>query len=391
MSFKRLQRALFRTMAAVVALAILFCIGLYGYRTMFGYTYDSSLSDEDLAASVTADENITNIALFGLDTREGDKQSHSDCMMIVTVDNTRGKIKLSSLMRDSLVEIDGVGEDKLNAAYFRGGPSLAIRTINENFGTDIEDYIAVNFEQVVEIVDALDGIEINVASEAELTELNRVIRDYGLEQGKEFSPVEKTGLQTLDGVQALCYGRIRKGDTGDDWARVERQSVVLNAIFTKLQSASATELIGSMRKLVPYVTTSLSPTMASLIVGAVKNGIPTLEHTRIPVDGEWSYSGNSGEYITYDLDVAADHIHAYIYDDADISSGTTDDDTGTDSKSDTDTTDSSKSTDTKSNTTAVDPESLVEEGGWYDSDTGDYYDCDGDRYSLDENGNKVYY
>ena len=85
-------------------------------------------------------------------------------MMIVTIDNTRGKIKLSSLMRDSLVEIDGVGEDKLNAAYFRGGPSLAIRTINENFGTDIKDYIAVNFEQVVEIVDALDGIEINVAS-----------------------------------------------------------------------------------------------------------------------------------------------------------------------------------------------------------------------------------
>lgn len=392
MSFKRFRRILVRLLTVVVILATAGSIGLYGYRAVFGYHYDSSLSDEDLSAGIQADENITNIALFGLDTRPGDEKSHSDCMMIVTIDNTRGKIKLSSLMRDSLVEIDGVGEDKLNAAYFRGGPSLAIRTINENFGTDIEDYIAVNFEQVVEIVDALDGIEINVASEAELTELNRVIRDYGLEQGKEFSPVEKTGLQTLDGVQALCYGRIRKGDTGDDWARVERQSVVLNAIFTKLQSASATELIGSMRKLVPYVTTSLSPTdMASLIVGAVKNGIPTLEHTRIPVDGEWSYSGNSGEYITYDLDVAADHIHAYIYDDADISSGTTDDDTGTDSKSDTDTTDSSKSTDTKSNTTAVDPESLVEEGGWYDSDTGDYYDCDGDRYSLDENGNKVYY
>ena len=322
MSFKRLQRALFRTMAAVVALAILFCIGLYGYRTMFGYTYDSSLSDEDLAASVTADENITNIALFGLDTREGDKQSHSDCMMIVTVDNTRGKIKLISMMRDSLVDIDGYGEDKLNAAYFRGGPSLAIRTINENFGTDIKDYVAVDFEQLVQIVDAIGGVDIDVQNDNELKELNRVIKDYGTERGKEFSGVEKTGLQTLDGVQALCYGRIRKGDTGDDWARVERQSVVLNAIFTKLQSASATELIGSMRKLVPYVTTSLSPTdMASLIVGAVKNGIPTLEHTRVPVDGEWSYSGNSSEFITYDLDVAADHIHAYIYDDADIGSG----------------------------------------------------------------------
>ena len=203
MSFKRLQRALFRTMAAVVALAILFCIGLYGYRTMFGYTYDSSLSDEDLAASVTADENITNIALFGLDTREGDKQSHSDCMMIVTVDNTRGKIKLISLMRDSLVDIDGYGEDKLNAAYFRGGPSLAIRTINENFGTDIKDYVAVDFEQLVQIVDAIGGVDIDVQNDNELKELNRVIKDYGAERGKEFSGVEKTGLQTLDGVQAL--------------------------------------------------------------------------------------------------------------------------------------------------------------------------------------------
>ena len=396
MSFKRFRRILVRLLTVVVILATAGSIGLYGYRAVFGYHYDSSLSGEDLSAGIQADENITNIALFGLDTRPGDEKSHSDCMMIVTIDNTRGKIKLSSLMRDSLVEIDGVGEDKLNAAYFRGGPSLAIRTINENFGTDIEDYIAVNFEQVVEIVDALDGIEINVASEAELTELNRVIRDYGLEQGKEFSPVEKTGLQTLDGVQALCYGRIRKGNTGDDWSRVERQSVVLNAMFAKISSMDANGLLGIMNRLMPYVTTSLAPAdIAPLIVGAVKNGIPTLEHTRVPVDGEWSYSGNSGEYITYDLDVAADHIHAYIYDDADIGSGTTDDDTGTDSKSDTDTgtdtTDSSKSTDTKSNTTAVDPESLVEEVGWYDSDTGDYYDCDGDRYSLDENGNKVYY
>ncbi len=137
-------------------------------------------------------------------------------------------------MRDSLVEIDGVGEDKLNAAYFRGGPSLAIRTINENFGTDIKDYIAVNFEQVVEIVDALDGgVTSTSQNDNELKELNRVIKDYGAERGKGVLRREKTGLQTLDGVQALCYGRIRKGNTGDDWSRVERQSVVLNAIFTE--------------------------------------------------------------------------------------------------------------------------------------------------------------
>lgn len=393
MSFKRLQRALFRTMAAVVALAILFCIGLYGYRTMFGYTYDSSLSDEDLAASVTADENITNIALFGLDTREGDKQSHSDCMMIVTVDNTRGKIKLISLMRDSLVDIDGYGEDKLNAAYFRGGPSLAIRTINENFGTDIKDYVAVDFEQLVQIVDAIGGVDIDVQNDNELKELNRVIKDYGAERGKEFSGVEKTGLQTLDGVQALCYGRIRKGNTGDDWSRVERQSVVLNAMFAKISSMDANGLLGIMNRLMPYVTTSLAPAdIAPLIVGAVKNGVPAVEHVRFPLDGEWKYYGSSNEYIMYDVDVVADELHEYIYNDVTP---------GTDSGS-TDSTDSSTSTgkpsdsSTTGSTTSqpsatVDPESLVEEGGSYDASTGDYYDSDGDRYYLDENGNRVYY
>ena len=178
MSLKRFQRRLIRILTVLVLLSAVFCAGLYVYRTFLGYNYDSTLYEEDLAAGIKADENITNIALFGLDPRDGDTQSHSDCTMIVSVDNTRGKIKLISLMRDSLVAIDGYGMDKLNAAYWAGGPSLAIRTLNENFGTDITEYIAVNFEQLVEIIDALDGVEIDV-QQSELDELNRVIRDYG--------------------------------------------------------------------------------------------------------------------------------------------------------------------------------------------------------------------
>lgn len=403
MSLKRFQRKLVRVLTALVILSILFCFGLYAYRSFFGFTHDTSLFGQDLAAGVKVDESITNIALFGLDTREGDTQSHSDCMMIVSVDNTRGKIKMISLMRDSLVQIDGYGENKLNAAYFHGGPSLAIRTINENFGTDITEYIAVNFEQLVEIIDALGGVEINVETTAELLELNRVIRDYGIEQGKEFAGVEQTGVQTLNGVQALCYGRIRKGGTGDDWARVERQSIVMQAMFTKVQEMSASELIGLMQKLVPYVTTSLSPTeIAPLIVGAVRNGVPELEHTRVPLDSEWDYYGASSEYILYDTSVAAEHIHAYIYDD--IFPGTAPvSDAGTDSTQsgpmggvDYDApptapagTDSAE--DTAAPEETVDPASLAEEGGRYDPETGDYYDSDGDRYYLDDAGDRVYY
>ena len=400
MSLKRLQRKLIRILTVLVLLSILFCLGLYVYRSFFGYTHDTSLFGKDLAAGVKADENITNIALFGLDTREGDTQSHPDCMMIVTVDNTRGKIKMTSLMRDSLVNIDGHGEDKLNAAYFLGGPSLAIRTINENFGTDITEYVAVNFEQLVEIIDALGGVEIDVKTTEELLELNRVIRDYGIEQGQEFEGVEQTGLQTLNGVQALCYGRIRKGGTGDDWGRVERQGIVMEAMFNKVQTMGASELIGLMQKLVPYVTTSLSPTeLAPLIVGAVKGGVPTIEHVRVPLDGEWNYYGASSEYILYDLDQAADHIEQYIYND--IYPGT-ETDSGTSDETDTATgpmggldfdeppTGPAGTDDTSSEET-VDPASLAEEGGRYDPETGDYYDSDGDRYYLDENGDRVYY
>ena len=123
-----------------------------------------------------------------------------------------------------------------------------------------------------------------------------------------------------------------------------------------------------------------------------------MEHVRFPLDNEWQYYGSSNEYILYDVDVVADELHEYIYNDAVPGTAGT---AGTDSGS-TDSMDSSTSTgkpsdsSTTGSTTSqpsatVDPESLVEEGGSYDPSTGDYYDSDGDRYYLDESGNRVYY
>lgn len=394
MSIKRLQRVLTRMLTVLVVLSVLFCFGLYAYRVFFGYNYDSSLFERDLAAGIQVDENITNLALFGLDARAGETQSHSDCMMIVTIDNTRGKIKLISLMRDSLVSIPGYGEDKLNAAYFLGGPSLAIETINQNFGTDIRDYIAVGFEQLAEIVDALGGVEIDVQA-YEVDELNRVIRDYGIEQGKTFAGVERAGLQRLDGTQALCYGRIRKGNTGDDWGRVERQGIVLNALFTSVQKMSASRLIGLMNKLMPHVTTSLSPAaLAPLIAGAVRGGMPAIERTRVPLDDEWDYYGASGEYILYDLDTAADHIHQYIYSDlypGDTVPADTPAADGPLGGVDFDEEPTGPVGLDEDGGAAVDPASLAEEGGSYDPATGDYRDSDGDYYRLNPDGSRTYY
>ncbi len=314
---RQFLRALRRLLLVAIVLSILITLGLYAYRLVFSYSYDGTLDETALDANIKPDTSITNIALFGLDTRSYDIGTRSDCMMILTVDNTRGKLKLTSLMRDSRVPIPGHGETKLCHAYTYGGAELAIRTINRDFGTNITDYVAVDFAQLKILVDLVGGVYIDV-SEEEQAEANKFINEYCTEKGvpdDEIPLIESSGYQYLTGVPAMCYARIRKGNTGDDWGRVERQGEVLEAMFAKVQTMSKKDLLTLVQKFLPYVTTSLSTKeLLPLVVGALQNGMPTMEHTRVPLDSEWEYSSD-GVYIEYDLEHAAQLIDQYIYDD----------------------------------------------------------------------------
>lgn len=313
---KRFVRILRRWTLMAVVLAVLITGGLYAYRFIFSYHFDSAFGG-DLGANVTPDSSITNIALFGVDTRDTDIGTRSDSMMVLTIDNTRHKIKLTSLMRDSRVEIEDHGQDKLCHAYAYGGPKLAVKTINRDFGTDIEEYVTVDFAQMKVLIDLVGGIYVDV-SDKERKEANKFIREYQTEKGvpeDEQTPIREAGYQHLNGVQAMCFARIRKGGTGDDWGRVERQSIVLQAMFEQVQNMDKGELVGLMHEMMDYVTTSLSPTeILPLLYGAVKDGMPEIVHTRVPVDGDWDYS-ESGVYIVYDLAVASEQLRAFIYDD----------------------------------------------------------------------------
>ena len=241
----------------------------------------------------------------------------------MTIDADAGKIKLTSLMRDSKVKIDGHGTQKLCHAYSFDGPKGAIKTINETFDLNITDYAEVNFVQMANLIGEVGGVDIEV-SEAERKEANKFIREYYESFDMEPELIEEAGFQHLNGIQAMTFARIRKGGTGDDWGRVERQSIVLEAMFDTVKDKSLTELVGMMPRLLPYVTTSLKKTeMISLAKGLFANGKPEIEHARVPVDGEWDYGGSSNEYIVYDLDRAAAQINAYIYEDTPI--GKTDD------------------------------------------------------------------
>ncbi len=316
MSFRRFFRILRRWTLLAVIIAGLFFGGKFVYNTFFSYTHDSSLdalSNEDLSVNIKPESGVTNIALFGVDTRSDGEPIRSDSMMVMSVDADNGTIKLVSLMRDSKVEVDGHGTQKLCHAYSFGGAKLAIKTINETFDLDITDYAEVNFVQMANLIEEIGGVYIDV-SQAEQKEANKYITEYYESYGLEPILIEQSGYQHLNGVQAMTYARIRKGGTGDDWGRVERQGIVLNAMFETIKSKSLPELISIIPKLMPYVTTSLTKTeMIALAKGVLMHGIPQIEHYRVPEDGQWNYGGSQDEYIVYNLDRAAQTINDYLY------------------------------------------------------------------------------
>ena len=160
---------------------------------------------------------ITNIALFGVDARsyDGTFSGRSDAIMVLTIDNEHGKIKLTSILRDVRVYIGeecayDSGYDKLNHAYAYGGPELAIKTINQNFGLNIEDYVTVNFAAMAEIVDAFGGVDIEV-TDGEISELNANLTSLAAESpnpcpAKPFRTTGSAGLAHLTAIRRSPTG-----------------------------------------------------------------------------------------------------------------------------------------------------------------------------------------
>ena len=269
---------------------------------------------------------ITNIALFGVDSRadSGTFTGRSDAIMVLSVDTIHNKIKLTSIMRDVRVYMGeecayDTGYDKLNHAYMYGGPELAIRTINQNFGLDIEDYVTVNFASLAKIIDAFGGVDIEI-TDGEISEINKNLESLAAESPESLSGSAEpytggAGLAHLDGNQAVAYSRIRY--IGDDNERVERQQEVLSALLGKLSSISKLEYPGLISKLAPLCETSLSFDKILGFAPIVLNGFE-IERLSIPSDEEGYESGygeGGGWMWFYDVDQAGAHIRRFIYED----------------------------------------------------------------------------
>lgn len=260
------------------------------------------------------DDSVKNIALFGIDAGD-DGVGRSDSIMIATIDSTHKKLKLTSIMRDSYVNIEGHGLDKINHAYAFGKAELAIKTLNENFDLNIQEFAAVNFSTLPKIIDKIGGIELDIDSE-ELNYINGYIGDINNVNGTSVSGITSTGLQHVNGTQAMGYCRIRY-TSGGDYKRTERHREVLTQIFNKILSMSPTSYPSLLSELLPMVSTSLdSSEILDLGNEILKLGTTSLQQERFPLDGYCEGQMIGGVYyLTFDKETTVNQLHDYIFED----------------------------------------------------------------------------
>ena len=249
------------TIALLIILALIVIAGIAG--VFYVKNKLSKINYVDLEPSdIEINEGVKltgyrNIAIFGVDSRaDRYDDSRSDCIIIASINQETNDVKLISVYRDTYVNIDGHGLDKITHAYAYGGAELAINTLNKNLDLDITEFVTVNFGAVVDIIDAIGGVTINIES-AELNYINSYIANIDSIEGTTTEKITKTGSQTLNGVQALAYSRIRY-TSGGDYKRAERMRDVIIAAFEKVKTKSLTEINRLIDILLPEVYTNIS-------------------------------------------------------------------------------------------------------------------------------------
>ena len=307
------------SIVAVIGIAIS-AVAIY-INGKLGNLQRGQLDVSDLG--ITSDlftEKVTNIALFGLDSRSDSISGRSDAIIVLTIDRVNNKIKMTSIARDSYVTMDrksGTMKDKITHAYSYasdGGPQLAVKTLNQNFNLDISDYVSVNFFGFAEIIDYIGGVEIDVDAD-EMRVMNNEYVWHLNEIGIDCDYITKTGMQTLSGAQAVAYARNRY--TGGDVERGNRQKEILQAAFDKVKKMGISDLDKIVSMVLSHCETSLSN---SEIIGLgtwAFTKSPTIESLSLPDADCNPKSGkealiNDVWYYIYDLDIATQKIHDFI-------------------------------------------------------------------------------
>ena len=258
------QRKGIKTFGIIVLVLIIILVLLLGsifwyINNKLGKIQTEKIEEYDLGISKQAKENLAgfrNIAIFGVDSRTDNynKGNRSDCIIIASINNKTKEVKLISVYRDTFVDIEGHGLDKITHAYSYGEAPLAIKTLNRNLDLNIKEFVTVNFEAVKEIIDHIGGVSMNVTQE----------------EVKFIPGISKPGKYNLTGEQALAYSRIRYA-TGGDYKRTERMRDILTATMNKVKTFNVGQLNSLVNQLLPRVYTNMSASdIFSLLPNAPK-------------------------------------------------------------------------------------------------------------------------
>lgn len=361
----RRGRAVLRGIAVFFCLVFILCgSGLVYVSTnlLANLTTTSIAKDNDSLGidteNIVMDSSIKNIALFGVDSRNGDFTGLSDVIMILSVDGVHGKLKLTSILRDSELSINGetLNGDyvnytaKINNAYQLGGPELAIRTLNRNFGLDIREYVTVNFANMAAIVDAFGGVDMELTAEEvgaindNLWALSQEVEDQkerdmanGTYEEQTYSEIKSTdyfpdvngeiniaygeyegGTYHLNGNQAVAYGRIRYVDS--DWGRVERQQKVFSALVGKVTELSWSDYPSLIQQMMPYCETNLDLTdvmgLAPILLTDFTISSISVPNADYETDLFSDFDSSDAYRMIYDPTGAAQRISAFIYEES---------------------------------------------------------------------------
>lgn len=307
----RMRKILVRiaVLAAILFAVLYFAVGQV-YPKM-NYQESTVLADGGLK-----ENGVTSILLIGSDSRDAGNDGRSDAMILLTISDRTDTVRMTSLLRDIYVEIPGHDGNRLNAAYAFGGPELLLETIRHNFGIEVYRYAVVNFSAFAGLVDAVEGVDIEVSNE-EVQWINAYLNEYnelrGMPMETDYLDSGLSGTLRLNGAQALAYSRNRS--IGSDFGRTERQRKVLSAVIDKLPAAVVKNPVQLANGLFPNLTTNLTQLECTRLCTALPKMLAYEKiQDSIPLEGSYGNASIRGmSVLEVDFEKNQQYIEKEIY------------------------------------------------------------------------------
>ncbi|SHJ31599.1 transcriptional attenuator, LytR family [Clostridium cavendishii DSM 21758] len=267
--------------------------------------------------NIEVEKDCKNVLLLGVDSREDDfSDSRTDSIIIATVDPNGNTVKLTSVMRDTMVEVPGKGYYKINSAYSLGGVELLKRTLKYNFNINIDTYMIIDFRGFQEAIDVLGGIEVEV-KDYEVKEINKYIEEVNLDKS---TFIAEPGIQKLNGQQALSYSRIRKVGNGD-FERMDRQKRVVGLVLDKAKKMNVSEYPELMAKMYPFIRSDMQSAYILKMANTIyKMQGMELKNFRIPLDNTGIITFVDSQWVVIPkLKETTKELMKFMYPDKDLS------------------------------------------------------------------------